>query len=317
MKIIDFNAVKQSVQKMDLADCCDWVDQALRHKDEFVCPPKLRISQDNGDYFNIMPAMYVPNNIAMVKMIGRHDNNEGQPRSIMMGDMMLYQANTGILKAVMDAEYITTLRTGAVAAHSALLFGKENFSSIGLLGLGNIMTVCFEILLAKLNDRKLIVKLYRHHGQEKRFAERFSNAKNVEFVYCDTYEEVFTDTDVIISAVTQATQNFAGDECFKEGVTIIPICTMGFQNCDLFFDKVFTDEIEQIRGFKYFDKFKSLTNISDVLKNDRRGRNNNRERILVYNYGIAIHDLYFGMKILKLAESREIEYNFCKEKYFI
>lgn len=41
----------------------------------------------------------------------------------MMGDMLIYGADTGILKAVMDAEYITTLRTGAVAAHSALLFG--------------------------------------------------------------------------------------------------------------------------------------------------------------------------------------------------
>lgn len=43
----------------------------------------------------------------------------------MMGDMLIYEADSGILKAVMDAEYITTLRTGAVAAHSALR--KERF----------------------------------------------------------------------------------------------------------------------------------------------------------------------------------------------
>ena len=172
----------------------------------------------------------------------------------MMGDMLIYEADTGILKSVIDAEYITTLRTGAVAAHSALLFGKKNFSTIGLLGLGNIMTVCFETLLAKMKEsgqeRELTVKLYKHHGQEERFADRFRNAADITFIFCDTYEEVFAGSDVIISAVTKATQNFSGDECFKEGVTVIPICTMGFQNCDLFFDKVFTDEIEQIRGFK-------------------------------------------------------------------
>lgn len=44
----------------------------------------------------------------------------------MMGDMLIYEANSGILKDVMDAEYITTLRTGAVAAHSALVFGKKD-----------------------------------------------------------------------------------------------------------------------------------------------------------------------------------------------
>ena len=239
----------------------------------------------------------------------------------MMGDMLIYEADSGILKAVMDAEYITTLRTGAVAAHSALLFGKKGFNTIGLLGLGNIMTVCFETLLAKMKaegqERNLTVKLYKHHGQEERFAEKFKDAENVHFIFCDTYEEVFTNSDVIISAVTKTTQNFAEDECFKEGVTVIPICTMGFQNCDLFFDKVFTDEIEQIRGFKYFDKFRSLANVTDVLNGNREGRTNDQERILVYNYGIAIHDLYFAMKLMDKAEGKDVEYNFCKEKYFM
>lgn len=239
----------------------------------------------------------------------------------MMGDMLIYEADTGILKAVMDAEYITTLRTGAVAAHSALLFGKKNFSTIGLVGLGNIMTVCFETLLAKMKaegqERKLTVRLYKHHGQEKRFAERFRDENNVNFVFCDTYDETFCSSDVIISAVTKATQNFAEDECFGEGVTVIPICTMGFQNCDLFFDKVFTDEIEQIRGFKFFDKFHSLTNVTDVLNATREGRTNDQERILVYNYGIAIHDLYFAMKLMDKAKGQDVDYNFCKEKYFM
>ena len=79
-------------------------------------------------------------------MIGCH-GKVGVQRSVMMGDMLIYEADSGILKA---AEYITTLRTGAVAAHSALLFGKKGFNTIELLGLGNIMTVCFETLLAKM-----------------------------------------------------------------------------------------------------------------------------------------------------------------------
>lgn len=321
MKVIDFESVRKAAKAMNPAVWCNWVDDALRHKAEFACPPKPRISQTDGDYFNIMPAMYEPENVAMVKMIGRHADRGGVPRSVMMGDMLIYEADTGILKAVMDAEYITTLRTGAVAAHSALLFGKRNFSTIGLVGLGNIMTVCFETLLAKMKaegqERELTVKLYKHHGQEERFAKRFEDESNVGFIFCETYDEVFKDSDVIISAVTKATHNFAEDVCFKEGVTVIPICTMGFQNCDLFFDKVFTDEIEQIRGFKYFDKFHSLANVTDVLNGTREGRKNDQERILVYNYGIAIHDLYFAMKLMDEAKSEDVEYNFCKEKYFM
>ena len=87
-------------------------------------------------------------------------------------------------------------------------------------------------------------------------------------------------SDVIISAVTRATEDFAEDDCYKEGVTIIPIMTLGFQNCDLFFDKVFTDEIEQITGFKYFNEFKSIENTTDVLLGKAEGRVNDKEKDL-------------------------------------
>ena len=97
---------------------------------------------------------------------------------------------------------------------------------------------------------------------------------------------------------------------------MIPICTLGFQNCDLFFDKVFTDEIEQIKGFKYFDCFKKCINISDVL-NGMPGRENEEERILIYNYGLGIHDLFFAMKFYEIADFGDTRYRSCKEKFFI
>lgn len=112
MKVIDFESVKQ-VEKMNPAVWCEWVDDALREKAEFVCPPKPRMSQTDGDYFNVMPVMYENKNIAIVKMIGRHGLKAGGiTRSVMRSDMPVYNADTGILNAVMDAEYVTTLCTG-------------------------------------------------------------------------------------------------------------------------------------------------------------------------------------------------------------
>ncbi|MFR0544726.1 hypothetical protein [Limosilactobacillus reuteri] len=321
MKIIDFEEVKAIAEEMSPSEWYKWVDTALRNKEKFQMPPKIHITQNNGGYFNVMPAVYNEKNMAIVKMVGRHLLKPGERRSVMMSDMMIYESDTGILRGTIDGEYITTLRTGVVAAHSALLFAKENFKEIGLIGLGNIMTVCFKTFISKLrneeDNRKLIVKLYKHHGQEKRFAERFSNLKDIKFVFCDSYEEVMTNSDIILSAVTKVTENFAADNCYKKGVTIVPICTMGFQNCDLFFDKIFTDEIDQIRGFKYFDSFKSVTNVTDVLNGKSYGRQNDNERILVYDYGLAIHDLYFAYKFFNLAKGKSVDYEYPKEKYFI
>lgn len=294
------------------------MEYALKHKNDFTMPAKSRISQNDGNYFNVMPVLYAKKNIAMVKMIGRHNLQSNEKRSSMMGDIMLYEANTGILKSVMDAEYITTLRTGVVAAHSANLFSKPNSSVYGLIGLGNIMTVCFETLVAKFNPEvTYTVKLFKHHNQEQRFADKFSYLDNVNFVFCDSYEEVISDSDVVISAVTKTDKNFASDKYFKKGVTVIPICTMGFQNCDLFFDKVFTDEIDQIRGFKYFSKFKALENVTDVLNNNAAGRTNDNDRIIIYNYGIAIHDLYFAQQFYNAIKGEKVKYRYPTNKYFM
>ena len=320
MKIIDFKQIRQIAQKQSPKQWMDWVDYTLRHKDDFIMPPKPRMSQSNGDYYNVMPALFMQENVAMVKMIGRHSIKRQEKRSIMMGDLMLYEADTGILKAVMDAEYITTLRTGVVAAHSAFLFGRKNFSSIGLIGLGNIMTICFFTMLnviKKQNVHKIHVKLYRHNEQEIRFIERFKEYDFVEYELCDNYYDVIKGSEIVISAVTQADTDFAEDEYYDEGITVIPICTKGFQNCDLFFDKVFTDEIEQIKGFKYFDKFHSVANVTDVLGRRKPGRLNDKERILIYNYGIAIHDLYFAKRFYELSKVNETLYEYCDEKFFV
>lgn len=321
MKIVDFEEVKSIAETMSPAEWYNWVDETLRNKAQFQMPPKIHINQGDGEYYNVMPAIYQEDNLACLKMVGRHLLKPHEHRSVMMSDMMLYEANTGILKGIIDGEYITTLRTGVVAAHSALLFAKKAFKVIGLLGLGNIMTVCFKTLVAKLradgDNRDLIVKLYRHHGQEERFAKRFANLPHVKFEFCDSYEQLMDHSDLIMSAVTKATHNFTTDEHYQKGVTIVPICTMGFQNCDLFFDQVFTDEIDQIRGFKYFDQFRSVTNVSDVLNGIKKGRTSDDERILVYDYGLAIHDLYFAKKFFDLAKGKEVDYRYPKEKYFI
>ena len=319
IKIFDFETCKKIGSQLPAGEYFEWIDFALKNKDKFVMPAKTRINQADGDYYACMPCMYEEENLVCNKMIGRHQIKRGEERSVMMSDLLLYEADTGILKAVMDVEDITTLRNGAAAAHSASMYAKKDFKTVGLFGLGNIMFACIEVLMSQITDREITFKLYKYHNHEERFMNYFSKFENIKFELCETYEETIEGSDVIISAVTRATEDFAEDDCYKEGVTIIPIMTLGFQNCDLFFDKVFTDEIEQITGFKYFNEFKSIENTTDVLLGKAEGRVNDKERILVYNYGLAIHDLYFAIQFYKnsLNEEKEIEYNYCKDKFFM
>lgn len=51
--------------------------------------------------------------------------------------MMLYNANNGELLALVGCDWITTMRTGAVAAVSAKALRKSDAYIYGMVGLGN------------------------------------------------------------------------------------------------------------------------------------------------------------------------------------
>lgn len=89
---------------------------------------------------------------------------------------------------------------------------------------------------------------------------------------------------------------------FKQGVLVIPVHTRGFQNCDLFFDKVFGDDEGHIKDFKFFSRFKYFGELGDVISGNNKGRINDQERIISYNIGLGIHDAFFGYHIYNLIK---------------
>lgn len=226
--------------------------------------------------------------------------------------------------AVVDGNWITAMRTGAVAAHSIKLLAVENFSVIGYIGLGNTARASLAVLLALYPDKHLTIKLKRYKDQHELFAERFAvdkcdDYKNVTFEYCDYFEEVVRDSDIVVSAATVFENDICSDDCFKEGVLVVPIHTRGFTNCDLFFDKVFADDVNHVHGFRYFDQFRFFAEISDVVNGEALGRENNKERILAYNIGIALHDIFFAGKLYELCGDQcpEISLNAPTQKFWV
>jgi ornithine cyclodeaminase len=203
----------------------------------------------------------------------------------------------------MDADWITAMRTGAVATHSILLFAKQDFQTVGMIGLGNTARATM-LCLAEKTKRDLQIVLLRYKDQAEQFIERFKSYDNVTFDIIDDPTAFIAEADVLISCVTVATELlFPDDSLYKKGITVIPVHVRGFQNCDLFFDKVFGDDTGQIEKFKYFSRFRQYDEIHHVLQGKNPGRTNDDERILSYNYGIALHDIVFASKIYEKAQA--------------
>ena len=172
-----------------------------------------------------------------------------------------------------------------------------------MMGLGNIARATALCLIdgnQETEDRKqrITLRLLRYKDQAEKFAKQFQDFPNVSFEIIDDSRSFAAEADVLISCVTVAPQLlFPDDSLFRPGVTLIPVHMRGFQNCDLFFDKVFGDDTSQIQNFKYFNQFRQYDEFHHVLQGRNPGRTSQDERILCYNYGIALHDITFASKI--------------------
>jgi ornithine cyclodeaminase/alanine dehydrogenase-like protein (mu-crystallin family) len=300
MKIIDFDTI-QNVH-LSPAQCVEWVEEAFRMKYSAHLPGKISLKIDPKIFFNTMP-VYLPGLERFgVKIVSRYP--ERNPA--LQAEILLSDTKTGKTLALLDGSWITAMRTGAVAALTIQTLKASHAKEYAFIGLGNTARATLLCLLSLLKDEPVHIRLLAYKGQELLFQERFAACKNITFSVYDAAENLIDGADVVVSCVTVATELIAPDHVFKEGVLVVPVHTRGFQNCDLFFDKVFADDTNHVKDFRYFSQFKQFDEFSNVLLNENKGRGSDRERILVYNIGIALHDIYYASKLFDLIEGQPL-----------
>ena len=274
-------------------------------------PPKIGIPFGNSSnsFFNTMPCLIPDKNRFGVKVVSRLP--ERMPA--LKADILLYDTSSGNLLAVMDGTWITTMRTGAVAAITVNKLKAKRTDSYSFIGLGNTARATLLCLNALLSQADFNVNVLAYKNQHNDFINRFSDYKNIHFSVYNDMEEIIKHSDVIISCVTVANSVFAAADVYKKGVLVVPVHTKGFQNCDLEFDKIFCDDINHVRGFKYFNEYKYLKEMSEIL-NDTNFVREETDRLLAYNIGIAAQDIFFASKIFDMVEKQDSK---LKDKFWV
>jgi alanine dehydrogenase len=103
-------------------------------RDEWAMPPKVYLdSPPNGD-FRAMPAR--GEGFALLKWVTSFPHNSERGLPVVTGALLLSDAGTGELRAIMDCGSITSLRTGAAAAVSAQALAADGAESVGIIGCG-------------------------------------------------------------------------------------------------------------------------------------------------------------------------------------
>ena len=106
-----------------------------RHaRGEWEMPAKLYLdSPPHGD-FRAMPAR--GDGLAILKWVTSFPGNPERGLPVVTGALLLSSAETGELLAIMDCAAVTSLRTGAAAALSAIALARQDAGPPGLIGCG-------------------------------------------------------------------------------------------------------------------------------------------------------------------------------------
>jgi alanine dehydrogenase len=131
--VIDANAVLAAVSPAEAIERTRLAFE--RHAaGEWAMPPKVYLdSPPNGD-FRAMPAR--GEGFALLKWVTSFPHNSERGLPVVTGALLLSDAGTGELRAIMDCASITSLRTGAAAAVSAQVLAAAGARSVGLIGCG-------------------------------------------------------------------------------------------------------------------------------------------------------------------------------------
>lgn len=301
MKVLDF----ESIQSLHIPPklIFDWCNDVWRMKRQCILPEKVKMWQGNSGRYIAMPCVIPEMDIAGVKFISRNiDAYDGIPAR--NSNIMLQKCSQSGLYGLVDGIWITNMRTGAIAAHSVIEYGKQDMKTLGIMGLG-MAARSFMYILGNIFQANLTVKVLQYKNQAEEFIRRFSK----EFPwFC--FETVTSCDDIcrcdaVISAISFAKSRIADESIFQPGCIVVPIHTGGFQSCDLSFDKIIIDDHNHVRSYQYYHEFKDRAiEIGDIENKIVPGRQNDQERIIAYSGGIALHDIYIAAKLLETAGER-------------
>lgn len=276
----------------------EWARETFLIKDQCQLPPKISLHPQGNDFINTMPSL-LPEQYHTYgcKVVSRIKGSVPALKS----EMLIFDTLSGAMTALINADWITARRTGAVAALTINTLRSSKAEIYAFVGLGVIARATLDCLIATNTNRNLTIRLKRYKDQAQKIISEYGGHSNVSFQICESMDELVYNADVVVSCITCADGLLVEDtSLFKPGVLVIPVHTRGFQNCDLVFDKIFADDEGHVKGFRYFDRFRQFGEFKDVLKGIIKGRDNDEERILAYNIGISILDVYFAYKVLKL-----------------
>ena len=177
----------------------------------------LNVKEHNGN--SLYMYGYVKDcNALGVKLVSVYPDNPKYGLDACPATMILEDAKTGAVSAIMDGTYLTRLRTGALSGAATELMSRKNSKIFALIGTGGQAESQLDAVLA-VRDIEEVRVYSRNIDNVKKFIDRVSSGKKQKFIACTTSDEAIKDAD-IITAVTVSNEPVFDGKKVKKGCHI-------------------------------------------------------------------------------------------------
>jgi len=144
-----------------------------------------------GDvWFGLMPA--AGNGFISVKLVGVYPENPSKGLPLVRGKLLLFDASTGELALISDAEAPTGWRTAATSALALEVMGFKGGGILGVIGSGTQAVYHLRVLTSLYNFDRIYV-----FSRNRARAERVASMYNANYT---GLEELLRNSDVIVAA---------------------------------------------------------------------------------------------------------------------
>lgn len=242
------------------------------------------------------------------------------------GLLIVFDSKTGMPLGVMDASYITSMRTGAAAALGVKALARKDSKNLLLVGAGR---QAFYMLAATLIEMPQIENVRVIDPIDYKNAVKFSEdivgrLKDINvkvngkmFTPVNEMSAVLQDTDVVIT-ITRATSPIIKKEWVKPGThfSCIGADMIGKEEIDpeIFRNaRSFADDIRQCTSFGEMEipykmgiitKESIIGELGEVLSGKKEGRLSDNDITVFDATGLALLDLVTGKVAIDLAKEK-------------
>ncbi len=298
MEFISEREIRENISMEDVIGVVEKAFLAYAHG-KVVYPPKTQflIPGNEWRWWGFMPA-YVDGMGLSCKIVSDYPENKSRGKQTITATLILCDESDGHVKAIMDANYLTALRTGALCAIAARLLSREDSTTVGIIGCGTQARTQLEGLSLVRPLSHVLIYDPKEEAMDKFIADMSHLGLPIE----KSTKYGVLDADIIIAATVSKTPVVFGDK-LRPGAHITSIGAHTPDSRELDDDvinkaKVVIDSKDALKSGDLKNYKGGITEIKDVISG-KRVRTNKNDITLFKSVGTAIQDVAIASLVYK------------------